>query len=59
MVGADSMKAVLCTEYGPPERLVVDEVPSVPPGAGQVRIRVRAAGVNFPDVLIIKGEYQF
>jgi len=53
------MKAVLCKEYGPPEKLVVEDVPSEPLGPGQVRVRVRAAGVNFPDVLIIKGEYQF
>jgi NADPH2:quinone reductase len=53
------MKAVLCKEYGPPDRLVVEDVPSEPAGPGQVRIRVRAAGVNFPDVLIVKGEYQF
>jgi NADPH2:quinone reductase len=53
------MKAVLCKEYGPPSKLVFEDVPSEPAGDGQVKIRVRAAGVNFPDVLIIKGEYQF
>lgn len=53
------MKAVLCKEYGPPEKLVVEDVPREPLGDSQVRIKVRAAGVNFPDVLIIKGEYQF
>jgi NADPH2:quinone reductase len=53
------MKAVLCKEYGPPSKLVLEEIPSEPVGPGQVKIRVRAAGVNFPDVLIIKGEYQF
>lgn len=53
------MKAMLCKEYGPPEKLVLDDIPSESPGAGQVKIGVRAAGVNFPDVLIIKGEYQF
>jgi NADPH:quinone reductase len=53
------MKAVLCKEYGPPEKLVVEDIPSEPAGPSQVKIRVRAAGVNFPDVLIIKGEYQF
>jgi NADPH2:quinone reductase len=53
------MKAVLCKEYGPPDKLVVEDVPPEPTGDGQVKIRVRAAGVNFPDVLIIKGEYQF
>jgi NADPH2:quinone reductase len=53
------MKAVLCKEYGPPERLVVEEVASPRPGPGQVLVRVRAAGVNFPDTLIIQGKYQF
>ncbi|HVW27651.1 MAG TPA: NADPH:quinone oxidoreductase family protein [Polyangiaceae bacterium] len=53
------MKAVLCKEYGPPSKLVVEDIASEPTGSGQVKIRVRAAGVNFPDVLIIKGEYQF
>ncbi|HEX4475981.1 MAG TPA: NADPH:quinone oxidoreductase family protein [Polyangiaceae bacterium] len=53
------MKAMLCTEYGPPEKLVLTDVPSEQPGRGQIKIGVQAAGVNFPDVLIIKGEYQF
>jgi NADPH2:quinone reductase len=52
------MKAVLCTAYGPPESLVVEDVPSPTPGAGDVVIAVRAAGVNFPDVLIIQNKYQ-
>jgi NADPH2:quinone reductase len=53
------MKAILCKEYGPPESLVLEDLPSEPVSSGQVKIGVRAAGVNFPDVLIIKGEYQF
>lgn len=53
------MKAVLCRELGPPEKLVVQEVPSLKPGKGQVVVSVKAAGVNFPDVLIIQGKYQF
>lgn len=53
------MKAVLCKQYGPPETLVVEEVATPVPGAGQVRIAVHAAGVNFPDTLIIQGKYQF
>jgi NADPH2:quinone reductase len=53
------MRAVLCKEYGPPESLVVEEVPSPEPGKGQVRIDVAACGVNFPDVLIIQNKYQF
>jgi NADPH2:quinone reductase len=53
------MKAVLCKELGPPEKLVVEEVPSLAPGKGQVVVGVKAAGVNFPDTLIIQGKYQF
>jgi NADPH2:quinone reductase len=53
------MKAMLCTAFGPPESLVLEELPSKPLASGQVRILVHAAGVNFPDVLMIEGKYQF
>jgi NADPH:quinone reductase len=53
------MRALLCKDYGPPESLVVEDVPSPEPGQGEVRIRVEAAGVNFPDALIIENRYQF
>jgi NADPH2:quinone reductase len=53
------MKAVLCKELGPPEKLVVEQVPSLRAGKGQVVVSVKAAGVNFPDTLIIQGKYQF
>jgi NADPH2:quinone reductase len=53
------MRAVLCKEFGPPESLVVEEVPDPQPGAGQVVVDVAAAGVNFPDVLVIQNKYQF
>ena len=53
------MKAVLCKEYGPPDSLVVEDVASPTPGRGEVLLAVRAAGVNFPDVLIIQNKYQF
>lgn len=53
------MKAVLCKKLGPPEALVVEDVPSLTPQPGQVVVSVRAAGVNFPDTLIIQGKYQF
>lgn len=53
------MKAVLCKEWGPPESLVLEDIPAREPGPGQVRVRVRAASVNFPDVLIIQNKYQF
>ncbi|MEO1594499.1 MAG: NADPH:quinone oxidoreductase family protein [Pseudomonadota bacterium] len=53
------MKAALVKAYGPPDSIVVEEVPSPEPGAGEVRIRIRACGVNFPDVLMVAGKYQF
>ncbi len=53
------MKAILCKQFGPPESLVVEELPSPKPGAGEVVISVKAASVNFPDVLIIQNKYQF
>jgi NADPH2:quinone reductase len=53
------MKAVLCKAFGPPESLVVEDVPSPKPGAGEVVVSVCAASVNFPDVLIIQNKYQF
>jgi NADPH:quinone reductase len=52
------MKAVLCKAFGPPASLVVEEVPSPIPGPGEVVIAVKAAGVNFPDVLIVQNKYQ-
>jgi NADPH:quinone reductase len=53
------MKAVLCKAYGPPESLVVEEIASPRPEAGEAVITVKAASVNFPDVLIIQNKYQF
>lgn len=53
------MKAILCKAWGLPDTLVVEELPDVSPGPGQVTIDVQAAGVNFPDVLIIQNKYQF
>jgi NADPH2:quinone reductase len=52
------MKAVLCKAYGPPESLVVEDVPDPAPGPGEVVLSVKAASVNFPDVLIIENKYQ-
>ena len=53
------MKAVLCKQFGPPDSLVVEDVPSPKASAGEVVIAVKAASVNFPDVLIIQNKYQF
>lgn len=52
------MKAVLCKALGMPETLVIEELPDLKPGPGQVVIDVHACGVNFPDYLIIQGKYQ-
>lgn len=53
------MKAILSTAPGGPETLIIGELESPEPGEGQVRIRVRACGVNYPDTLIIEDKYQF
>src|SRR5687768_3653033 len=52
------MKAVLCKQFGPPDSLVVEEVPSPRAGPGETVISVKAASLNFPDVLIIQNKYQ-
>lgn len=52
------MKAIQCVEWGLPERLQLVELPLPEPKAGEVRIRVEAAGVNFPDALIVQKKYQ-
>src|SRR5688572_19148971 len=53
------MKAVLCKQFGPPDSLVVEDVPSPRAEKGEVVIAVKAASLNFPDVLIIQSKYQF
>jgi NADPH2:quinone reductase len=53
------MKAIVCKEFGGPERLVFGELPDPVPAANQVLIAVEACGVNFPDVLLIQNKYQF
>jgi NADPH2:quinone reductase len=53
------MKAIVCKEFGEPEKLVYEEFPLPPLGPGDVRIKVAAAGVNFPDALLIQNKYQF
>lgn len=57
--GDPSMKALLCRAYGPPESLEYADAGLPAAAGGQIRIRVHAAGVNFPDVLMIAGKYQF
>ncbi len=52
------MKAVRCTAWGPPDSLVLDNLPEPVAGPGDVVVDVKAAGVNFPDVLTVQGKYQ-
>jgi NADPH2:quinone reductase len=52
------VRAAICPEHGPPEVVRVGEVDDPVPGPGQVRVRVAAASVNFPDVLIVADAYQ-
>jgi NADPH:quinone reductase len=52
------MRCIVCREFGPPGRLVLEQSPDPEPGPGEVLIGVRAAGVSFVDGLIIAGLYQ-
>src|SRR5256885_4722991 len=54
-----SMKAIVCKQYGPPESLSLEELTAPEPGPGEVVVSVKAASLNFPDVLIIQNKYQF
>jgi NADPH2:quinone reductase len=53
------MKALICHAFGPIDQLRVEDMPDLVPGPGEVVLRVRAAGVNFPDALIVQNLYQF
>jgi NADPH2:quinone reductase len=52
------MKAMICRQWGGPEDLRLEDVPPPPLGSGQVRIRIKAAGVSFATTLVIAGKYQ-
>ncbi|GAB4115584.1 MAG: hypothetical protein OHK0057_35010 [Thermoflexibacter sp.] len=53
------MKALLCKEFGTPDKLLIEEIASPKAGNGQVVIGVKACSANFPDVLMIQNLYQF
>jgi len=53
------MKAILCKEFAPISELVWEDVPDPVAGASEVVIDVKAAGLNYPDSLIVQGLYQF
>jgi NADPH:quinone reductase len=52
------VRAAVCRSYGPPDAVRVEDLSAPPVGPGQVRVRVAAAAVNFPDVLIVADRYQ-
>jgi NADPH:quinone reductase len=53
------MKAILSTTAGGPGTLLLQETADPVPGPGQIIVRVKASGVNYPDTLIIEDRYQF
>ncbi len=52
------MRAAVCRAYGAPDVVTVEELPAPKLGAGEVRVRVHATAVNFPDVLVVADKYQ-
>lgn len=52
------MRALVCKEFAPLERLAVEDVPTPVAGPGQVLVRIEAASVNYPDGLMVQGKYQ-
>ena len=52
------MRAAVCPRYGPPEVIRIEERAVPTPAAGQALVRVQAAAVNFPDVLLMADQYQ-
>jgi NADPH2:quinone reductase len=54
------MRAVVCEAFGGPEVLALREVPDPPPpGPGELQVRIQARGVQYVDVLMLAGKYQF
>lgn len=53
------MKALVCSDFGSTQDLSLETRDDLEPGAGEVLIEVKAAGVNFPDILTVQGKYQF
>src|SRR6202012_2583988 len=57
-LGCVPMKAVVCRELGPPERLQLEALPSPALAPREGRVAIGAAGINFPDIWMAAGEYQ-
>lgn len=58
IMSGETMQALMCETHGPPEDLHLRQVPVPEPGEGEIQVRVHAAGLNFPDSLIIQDKYQ-
>ena len=52
------MRALVCNAYGPADDLVIEERPDPEAGPGEIVVDIRAAGLNFPDLLVVAGQYQ-
>jgi len=52
------VRALVCKEIGPTDKLVIEDYPNPVAGAGEVLVRVHAGGINFPDILVVQGLYQ-
>lgn len=52
------MRALVCKAYGSPDELAVEDVDDPVAGAGEILVDIKAAGLNFPDILVIGGQYQ-
>ena len=52
------MKAVVCTKIGDPNLLEIKDIEKPKPSKNEVLVKVQAAGVNFPDALMVQGKYQ-
>lgn len=56
---AETVRAMLCQDLSGPDGMAMGEIVSAPPGPGEARVAMRACGVNFPDLLMTRGQYQF
>ncbi len=57
-MSGETMQALMCEKHGPPEQLNLTNITIPEPGEGKIQIRIHAAGLNFPDSLIIQDKYQ-
>jgi NADPH:quinone reductase len=52
------MRAYQVVEHGDPSSLKINKIDDLVPGKGQILVSIRAAGINFPDLLVVSGRYQ-